>query len=251
MAENEIQILGLEGLAEIASGDDLGAHLDAALGELPGGVPGASVLVVAQKIVSKAEGRLVPLETVQPSALAHSWGKRWHKDPRLVELVLRESRRIVRMERGVLIAETAQGFVCANAGVDVSNCPPGTAALLPVNADESARRLRAQLEKSLGVDLAVIISDSFGRPWREGQTNCALGVAGLQPLVDYRGRKDTFDRELQATALAVADELAAAAELVMGKTRRVPAALITGYDAAGGEGSGRDLIRPPHLDLFR
>jgi coenzyme F420-0:L-glutamate ligase / coenzyme F420-1:gamma-L-glutamate ligase len=251
LPENEIRILGLAGLGEVAAGDDLGAMLAGALAGLGSAVREGSVLVLTQKIVSKSEGRMVQLDSVRPSALARSWGERWGKDPRLVELVLGESRRIVRMERGVLIAETAQGFVCANAGVDVSNCPPGTATLLPLDPDDSARCLRAHLEKALGVTLGVLISDSFGRPWREGQANCALGVAGLAPLIDYRGQTDTFDRELQATAIAVADELAAAAELVMGKTRRIPAALIAGFETAGKEGSGRDLIRAPHLDLFR
>lgn len=251
MLENEIRIRGLAGLGEIAPGDDLGAMLAETLAGLGDAVRDGAILVVTQKIVSKAEGRIVQLDSVRPSALAHSWGGSWGKDPRLIELVLCESRRIVRMERGVLIAETAQGFVCANAGVDASNCPPGTATLLPVDPDGSARLLREHLQKSLGAALGVIISDSFGRPWREGQANCALGVAGLAPLVDYRGLTDNFHRELQATMIAVADELAAAAELVMGKTRRIPAALIVGFQTPGREGMGRDLIRDANLDLFR
>jgi coenzyme F420-0:L-glutamate ligase/coenzyme F420-1:gamma-L-glutamate ligase len=210
-----------------------------------------SILVVAQKVVSKAEGRLVDLETVTPSVQAQEWAGRYDKDPRMVEAVLRETRRVVRMDRGVLISETHHGFVCANAGVDASNAPMGTVVLLPEDPDRSARELRSDLEEALKVNLAVIISDTFGRPWRQGLTNVALGVAGLSPLTDYRGRVDFYGRTLRATVLAVADELAAAAELVMGKTLGIPVVVIEGFQYQPGAGSGRELIRSHEDDLFR
>lgn len=247
----EIRLLGVGGLAEVVSGDDLAALITERVAELCCRIGAGDIFVVAQKVVSKAEGRMIRLDAVQPSLHAQKWAETCQKDPRVMELILNESRRIVRMDRGVLIAETHHGFVCANAGVDSSNCPPGSVTLLPVEPDESARRLQVQLEKAWGVAVGVIISDSFGRPWREGQANCALGVAGLAPVVDYRGQRDAFDRVLEATVMAVADELAAAAELVMGKTRRIPVAIVQGFVGAGKRGSGRDLIRAPETDLFR
>jgi coenzyme F420-0:L-glutamate ligase/coenzyme F420-1:gamma-L-glutamate ligase len=174
------------------------------------------------------------------------------KNPQIVEVVLRESKRVVRMAQRTIIAETQHGFVCAHAGVDESNVAgEGTVALLPVDADASARRLRHDLRERIGVDLPVIISDTFGRPWREGLVNVAIGVAGLEPLKDYRGLPDTEGRVLKVTTLAVADELASAAELVMGKLDRVPVALIRGYPYAPGEGNARQLVRAPEKDLFR
>ena len=208
------------------------------------------VLVIAQKIVSKAEGRIVSLDSIVSSQRASKWAQEWGKDPRVIELVLRESKRIVRMERGVIIAETQHGFVCANAGIDLSNADEGTAILLPEDADASARALQARLNQSLGADIGIIISDTFGRPWREGLVNVALGVAGVAPLIDYRGARDANGKLLQATIIALADELASAAELVMGKADRVPIAIIRGA-ASAGAGSGRDLIRPEEKDLFR
>jgi coenzyme F420-0:L-glutamate ligase/coenzyme F420-1:gamma-L-glutamate ligase len=169
----------------------------------------------------------------------------------MVEAVLRETKRVVRMDRGLLISETHHGFVCANAGVDASNAPMGTVVLLPEDPDRSARELRSDLEEALKVNLAVIISDTFGRPWRQGLTNVALGVAGLSPLTDYRGRVDFYGRTLRATVLAVADELAAAAELVMGKTLGIPVVVIEGFQYQPGAGSGRELIRSHEDDLFR
>jgi coenzyme F420-0:L-glutamate ligase/coenzyme F420-1:gamma-L-glutamate ligase len=241
----------LPGLPEISPGDDLARLIAAVLrvGDLQ--AEAGDVFVIAQKIVSKAEGRVVRLDTVTPSERAVAWAKAWDKDARAVELVLRESRRIVRMERGIIIAETRHGFVCANAGVDLSNATSGTAILLPENPDESARMLQAQLAAVLGVDVAIIISDTFGRPWREGLVNVALGVAGIAALLDYRGETDAGGKLLQATIIAIADELASAAELVMGKADRVPVAIIRGVRAASREGSGRDLIRPADRDLFR
>jgi len=213
-------------------------------------VAAGDVFVIAQKIVSKAEGRVVILDAIVPSARAAKWAQEWGKDPRVIELVLRESKRIIRMERGVIVAETSHGFVCANAGVDLSNADEGTAILLPDDPDASARVLQARLCEALGADIGIIISDTFGRPWREGLVNVALGVAGVAALIDYRGERDANGKLLQATIIALADELASAAELVMGKADRVPIAIIRGV-ASAARGSGRDLIRPEEKDLFR
>lgn len=251
MPETGIRVLPLEGIPEIRPGADLGAILTEAVRRGQIQVAESDVFVIAQKIVSKAEGRIVQLDTIEPSEKAKRWADEHRKDARLVELVLREARRIVRMERGVLIVETNHGFVCANAGVDASNTPPGTATLLPEDPDRTARQLAAQFSKAFGVPIAVIISDTFGRPWREGLTNVAIGVAGIAPLIDYRGQRDSSNRPLQVTAIAVADELAAAAELVMGKLDRVPAAVVRGFRSPSRRGSGRDLLRPPDQDLFR
>lgn len=248
--KESIRLHALPGLGEIQPGDDLGAMIAAAAHAAKIAVAPGDIFVVAQKAVSKAEGRVVPLKSVEPSEQARQWAAKYEKDPRMVELVLRESRKIIRMERGILIAETHHGFICANAGVDSSNAPHDSVVLLPVDPDRSAAMLRQSLESSFGPGLGVIISDSFGRPWREGLVNVALGVAGIAPLVDYRGQNDTFGKPLRATVIAVADELAAAAELVMGKTRRVPAVVIQGCDFRG-EGAGRELLRPPERDLFR
>jgi coenzyme F420-0:L-glutamate ligase/coenzyme F420-1:gamma-L-glutamate ligase len=207
---------------------------------------------VTHKIVSKAEGRLVDLRSVEPSAFAKGFAARYGRDPRQIEVVLRESRRVVRMERGLIIAETHHGFVCANAGVDASNVPgDDTVCLLPVDPDASAARLREALRARIESDLAVIISDSFGRPWREGITNVAIGVAGMEPLADYRGRRDPYGYPLEASILAVADELAAAAELVMGKTEGMPVAIIRNYPYKPGPGRALDLLMAPERDLFR
>ncbi len=259
MAAHNLRIRGLEGIPEIHPGDNLCRLICAALDTravstanpaAPVVAPGA-VVVVAQKIVSKSEGRIVQLEGVTPSVQAKEWASKYHKDARMVEVVLREARRIVRMDRGILIAETHHGFICANAGVDASNAPKGTLVLLPEDPDRSARQLRSGLQEKLGVPLGIIVSDTFGRPWRQGLTNVALGVAGLSPFIDYRGRPDFFGRTLQATVLAVADELAGAAELVMGKTLGIPVAIVEGFEYSVAEGSGSDLIRPPGEDLFR
>ncbi len=246
-----IRIQPLPSLPEVAPGDDLGALIIAALAAAALKPQASDIFVVTQKIVSKAEGWLVRLETVEPSARAKQWAERYGKDARVIEVILQQAKRIVRMEHAVLIVETRHGFVCANAGVDASNVPEGVVTLLPEDPDQSAQRLREQLEKAFGVQLAVIISDTFGRPWREGVANVALGVAGLEPLVDYRGQPDTHGRTMQMTVVAVADELAAAAELVMGKTSRVPVAVIRGYNYKLAAGSGRDLLRRPENDLFR
>jgi coenzyme F420-0:L-glutamate ligase/coenzyme F420-1:gamma-L-glutamate ligase len=248
----EIRAIGIKGIPEVAPGDDLpGFILEAAEHQ---GTPlrAGDVLLVTQKVVSKAEGRLVELSTVKPSGFARQFADQWGRDARLVEVVLRESSRIVRMDRGILVVETKHGFVCANAGVDSSNTGrQGLVSLLPDDPDRSAEEIRSQIEKRTGASVAVIISDSFGRPWRAGIDQVALGVAGLPPLRDYSGRKDPHGYELRLTQVAVADEMAAAAELVMGKLERIPAAIIRGYSASPGHGSGRQLLREPDKDLFR
>ncbi len=251
MPNPQIHIHGVPGIGEIVPGDDLGERIVRAVNGSGLRIGAEDVFVVSQKIVSKAEGRIVRLDTIEPSPLARRWATEHHKDPRIVEVILRESRRIVRMDRGILIAETHHGFICANAGVDASNAAPGTVTLLPEDPDRSAASLKGQLEEAFGARLAVIISDTFGRPWREGLVNVALGVAGLAPLLDLRGQTDGFGRPLQVTIIAVADELAAAAELVKGKTDCVPVAIVQGFRVAGTEGSGRDLLRPADQDLFR
>jgi coenzyme F420-0:L-glutamate ligase/coenzyme F420-1:gamma-L-glutamate ligase len=239
-----IQILPVEGLPEIGAGDDLAA-LIAERAELRDG----DVLVVAQKVVSKAEGRVVELADVGPSDEARALAG--GEDPRRLEVVLRETVRLVRTRAPLVISETRHGFVCASAGVDSSNAPgPETVVLLPEDPDASAARLRRRLHELTGVAPGVIVSDSFGRPWRQGTTDVAVGLSGVKPLLDLKGERDPAGYELHATVIAVADELASAAELVMGKTAGIPAAVVRGADAAG-DGSARDLIMPPERDLFR
>jgi coenzyme F420-0:L-glutamate ligase / coenzyme F420-1:gamma-L-glutamate ligase len=242
-----LEITALATLPEVQPSDDLGSLIrDAALRE---GQPidAAVILAVAQKVVSKAEGAIVDLRGITPSALARSWAAEYGKDPRLIEVILAESRRIVKMDRGVLIAETRQGFVCANAGVDQSNTPgEDFATVLPPNPDASARRLR----EDLGCG-AVFITDTFGRPWREGLVDVAIGVAGMEPLEDFRGSTDRRGRPLSATIIAVADQLAAAAGLLMRKPDGCPIVLIRGFEWRSASGSVRPLVRPPERDLFR
>ena len=246
-----LTIWALDGLPEVRPGDDLVMLILAAIERGPALQPG-DIMVVTHKIVSKAEGKLVDLRTVTPSAESRAFAEAWSKDPRQVELVRREARRIVRQERGIIIAETRHGFICANAGIDVSNVPGhDTACLLPDDPDASAAHLHAALSTRLGFDLPVIVSDSFGRPWRTGIVNVAIGVAGLEPLADYRGQTDPHGHLLVASVLATADELAAAAELVMGKVDGNPVAIIRGYAYTRGQGRGQDLIMDPARDLFR
>lgn len=245
-----IEILPVRGVPEIRPGDDLAGLVVRAAGD---GLRARDILVITHKVVSKAEGRLVDLRGVEPSALARRFAAEHRKDARQTEVVLRESSRIVRMDRGVIISETHHGFVCANAGVDASNVP-GTESvcLLPVDPDASARRLRERLHGLTGLDLPVIVSDSFGRAWRFGITDIAIGVSGMNPLADYRGGEDPYGNPLEASVLAIADELASAAELVMGKTDGVPAAVVRGCDyRRNDDGSGRDLLMPPKRDMFR
>jgi coenzyme F420-0:L-glutamate ligase/coenzyme F420-1:gamma-L-glutamate ligase len=248
---NPIQIFPLTGLPEVKPGDDIARLIAHAVEAQRFRVQSGDIFVVAQKIVSKAEARIVSLDSIVPSERAVDWAREWGKDARVIELVFRHSKRIVRMERGIIVAETHHGFVCANAGIDLSNAQDGTAILLPEDPDASARALRGRLGETLGIELAIIISDTFGRPWREGLVNVALGVAGMAPLIDYRGERDANGKLLQATIIALADELASAAELVMGKSDRVPVAIVRGVGARSPSGTGRDLIRPPEKDLFR
>lgn len=248
---HRVELIGIVGLPEVREGDDLVGLLVRALGRQHEHLQSRDVLVITQKIVSKAEGRVRALSQVRPSGAARRLARAARKDPRLVELILAESKRIVRMAAGVLITETRHGFVCANAGVDQSNVKRGYAALLPNNPDRSARVIQKRLGESSGADVAVVISDTFGRPWREGQTDVAIGVAGLSPLKDYRGERDQYGYELKVTAMAVADELASAAELIMGKTARIPAVIIRGYRYLQTPGSARELVRKPARDLFR
>jgi coenzyme F420-0:L-glutamate ligase/coenzyme F420-1:gamma-L-glutamate ligase len=241
-----LELSSVEGLPEIGRGDDLGS-LIASHAELQDG----DIVIVAHKVVSKVEGRIRRLADVDPGARALELGQRLNRDPRLVQVVLDESVRIVREER-MLIVETRHGYVCANAGVDQSNVPgEDTVLLLPDDSDRSAGRLRERLIELTGRQVAVVVSDTFGRAWRNGIANVALGVAGVAPLLDHRGQLDDRGREMQATVIAVADELASAAELVMGKTRRVPVVLVRGYVDEGPPGTGRDLIRSAEEDLFR
>jgi coenzyme F420-0:L-glutamate ligase/coenzyme F420-1:gamma-L-glutamate ligase len=245
-------VSGLSVADEIQPGTDLAQLVFSALAAHDTSLQDGDVLVVTQKAVSKVEGRLVRLADVEPSPFARDFAAQYGKDARQVEIVLRESRRIVRMDRGIIIAETHHGFVCANAGVDASNVDGGsTVSLLPVDPDASAAGLRERLQQLTGVAPAVIISDTFGRAWREGLTNVAIGVAGMPALQSFAGQRDSFGYELRVTIMAAADELASAAELVMGKTEGVPFALVRGYQFPPASGTARDLIRDPALDMFR
>jgi coenzyme F420-0:L-glutamate ligase/coenzyme F420-1:gamma-L-glutamate ligase len=239
-----VTVAPVEGLPEIHEGDDIAA-LIAQRAELLDG----DVLVIAQKAVSKAEGRVVRLAEVDPSDRARELAA--DRDPRQHEVILREAARLVRTRPPLVIAETRHGFVCASAGVDASNAPePETVVLLPEDPDASAERIRERLRELADADVGVIVSDSFGRPWRQGTTDIAIGAAGIRPLLDLKGIKDAVGYELHATVIAVADELAGAAELVMGKTSGVPAAVIRGVDARG-DGDAQELVMPPDRDLFR
>ena len=241
---NELRVIPVHGIPEVKEGDDVAALLADAV-ELEDG----DVVVVAHKIVSKAEGRVVPLADLEPSALARTVAG--DEDARRVEAVLRETARVVRMRDTLVIAETRHGFVCASAGVDASNAPDsGTLVLLPLDPDASADGIRRRLAELTGRNVGVLVTDSFGRAWRQGTTDVAVGAAGVRVLLDLRGERDRAGYELQGTTIAVADEIAGAAELVMGKTDGVPAAIIRGLDAAG-DGRARDLVMPPERDLFR
>jgi coenzyme F420-0:L-glutamate ligase / coenzyme F420-1:gamma-L-glutamate ligase len=241
-----IELHAVTGLPEVTPGDDLAALIGERF-DLSDG----DILVVAQKVVSKSEGRLRDMREITPSGQAQEIARRNGSDPRQVQAVLDESVRLVRTER-VIIAETRHGFICANAGVDHSNVPGGEIlCLLPVDPDASAAGLRERLQELTGRTVAVIVSDTFGRAWRLGIQNVALGVAGMPAVVDYRGRDDDFGRAMVGTVVAIADELAGAAELAMGKTDRVPVVVIRGYRAEGEPGSGRQLVRPAEEDMFR
>lgn len=253
---SRVEILALGGIPEVTADDDLPALLGEAIARTPGATPltKSDVLVVTQKVVSKAEGAVVDLRTVTPRPEAVAFAERFDRDPRQVEVVLREAVRVVRMDRGVLITETPHGFVCANGGIDASNVGPASGdivTLLPRDPDASAARIRAGIRERFGTDVPVIVSDSFGRPWRWGIVDVAIGVSGLVPLEDLRGVPDHDGRIMRSTVRAVADELASAAELAFGKTAGRPAAIVRGAAFIRGDGSIRDMVMPAGNDLFR
>lgn len=244
----EVRVIPLRGIPELDEGDDLAALLAEAAARA-GGLERDDVVVVAQKAVSKVEGRVVDLSEIEPSPRAHELAA--DQDPRRIEVILRESREVVRTRPPLVIAETRHGFVCASAGVDTSNAKgPDTLVLLPVDPDASAQRLRDRIRELTGVDVGLVVSDSFGRAWRRGTSDVALGVSGIVALLDLKGERDSTGYELHATEIAIADEIAGAAQLVMGKTDGIPAAIVRGLEAAG-DGRGSDLVMPRERDLFR
>jgi len=253
---DRVESVAIDGLGEIVPGDDLPTLIANALAATTGVLPlrDDDVLVVTQKVVSKAEGAIVDLTTIEPRPEAVEYAQRYDRDARQVELVLREAKRVVRMDNGVVITETPHGFICANGGIDASNVGPGSGdvvTLLPKDPDASADRIRAAVRDRLGRDLPVIVSDSFGRPWRFGIVDVAIGVSGIEPLQDLRGTPDADGRVMKSTIRAVVDEIASAAELVFGKTARRPIALVRGAAFHRGEGRIRDVIMPVEMDLFR
>jgi coenzyme F420-0:L-glutamate ligase / coenzyme F420-1:gamma-L-glutamate ligase len=255
-ADGRLEVVALDGIPEVVPGDDLAALLGDAIERTPDATPlhEDDVLVVTQKIVSKAEGAIVDLTTVEPSPKAIEFATTYDRDPRQIEVVLREAVRVVRMANGVLITETHHGFVCANGGIDASNVGPSSGTivtLLPRDPDASAAGIRAAIRERFGVDVPVIVSDSFGRPWRWGIMDVAIGVSGLLPLEDLRGVADHDGRVMRSTVRAVADEIASAAELAFGKTTARPAAIVRGADPIRGEGSIKDALIPGGFDLFR
>jgi len=249
---SSLTLTAVQGLPMIGRGDDLPRLIVDALASMGLRFQQGDILSVCQKVVSKAEGRVVKLKEIDPSPLARQFAARWDKDPREVELVMRQTSRIVRMDNAVLIVETGPGWVCANAGIDQSNSlAEDVAILLPEDADASAKRIREAIKNRAGADVAVLITDTFGRPWRDGLTEVCIGIAGMEPLLDMRGTTDLGGRELHHTVIAIADELASAAGLMMPKAAAVPAVLIRGYQFNPAEASAKSLIRPAASDLFR
>lgn len=254
---NSVSIIPVIGIPEIQPGDNLVSVVIEATRKNNISIISGDIIVFAQKIVSKSEGRIVKLSDVSPSSFAISLGKTLHKDPRIMEVILGETKRIVKMDReesckGRFIVETHIGVICANAGIDASNVSGGdTITLLPVDPDTSARKLVEGFKKELGVEVAVVITDTVGRPWRQGLIEIAIGCWGMKPLKDYKGQKDSKGYELRATVLAIADEIAGAAGLVMGKTDSIPVAIVRGYRYEPGGKGARELIRNPEEDLFR
>jgi coenzyme F420-0:L-glutamate ligase/coenzyme F420-1:gamma-L-glutamate ligase len=247
-----ITLTAIEGIPMIKAGDNLAELIAHAVARMDLQLRDGDILSICQKIVSKAENRLVNLNDIEPSPLARKFAERWEKDPRAVELVLRQTSRIVRMDNAVLIVETGPGWVCANAGIDESNSlEDDRAILLPEDPDASAMRLRTELKRLTGAEIAVIVTDTFGRPWRDGLTEVCLGIAGMDAMLDLRGTTDLGGRELHHTVIAIADELACAAGLLMPKAGATPAVLIRGYHYNPAEGSAKSLIRPAASDLFR
>ncbi len=249
---SEIRLIPIRGIPEIRPGDDLALMIVRAAEQMRLKLSDGDVVVVAQKIVSKTEGRLVNLESVSPSEFAIEIANKQDRDPRLIEVILSESSKIVRSDDHVLITETKHGFICANAGVDRSNVVgKDWVSLLPIAPDDSALLLKTRFAELLKINAAVIITDTFGRAWREGLTNAAIGVAGIKPLKDFRGKTDDHGKELSATVLAIADEIAASSGLLMRKTARIPVIVMRGYYFDHGDGSARELVRPKERDLFR
>ncbi len=247
----EYRVIGVTGIPLVQDRDDLAALIVEAAAAQGTPLEDGDALIVTQRIVSKAEGRVRPLDEFEPTPFARDYARRVEKDPRLVEVVLRESTRIVRQVGNVLITQTRHGFICANAGVDASNVGgEDLVSLLPLDPDASCRRIRDAVRERLGVELAVVMTDTFGRPWREGQTNIAIGVAGLLPMRSYVGKRDMDGRELTVTTICVADELAGASELVMGKLDAIPAVIVRGFDYDRGEGSTAEIVRARESDLF-
>jgi coenzyme F420-0:L-glutamate ligase / coenzyme F420-1:gamma-L-glutamate ligase len=246
-----LQLFPVKGIAEIKEGDDVGNLVVAACRKNDLQIEKDDIVVVTHKIVSKAEGRVFDLSDIVPSRFAIKVARHIQKEPEAVEVILSESRRIVKMVKGLIISETSQGFVCANAGVDQSNVEMGKILLLPERPDMSARKIRVSIKRSTKKDVAVIIGDTFGRPWREGQVDVAIGLSGIDPFSDYRGKKDQYGYNLKASVICTADELASAAELCMNKLDRVPVVIIRGYNYRKGEVPARMLARKPARDLFR
>lgn len=248
----EIRLIPIPFAGEIVPGDSISDHLIKSMRTLRLRFEPGDILVVKHKIVSKSEGQLVDLTTIEPSAESVAWARQYDLDARVIELALRESRAVIRRRNGVLITETRHGFLCATSGIDVSNVDGGShALLLPEDPDRSAANLRRALKKHTGVPVPVIITDSFGRPWREGLTDFAIGVSGMKPLRDDRGRRDSHGYKLKASVEAVADELACAAGLVCGKLKRAPACIVRGFRYESGTAGVKDLLRSPDNDLFR
>ena len=251
-ASSDLRVIPIPVADEILPGDILADKLLASLRRRRLSLQTGDIVIIKHKVVSKAEGRLVDLATIHPSDESTAWAKQYSLDARVIELALRESRAVIRRKNGVLITETHHGFLCANSGVDVSNVNGGGhALLLPEDPDRSAANLRRALKRLAGIDIPVIITDSFGRPWREGLTEVAIGIAGMKPLRDDRGRRDPHGYKLKASVEAVADELACAAGLVCGKLNRAPACIVRGFRYEAGTGKASDLLRPASTDLFR
>lgn len=247
-----LTIIPVKGIPDVRRGDDLAQLIVNAIESMKNNLEKGDILVVAQKVVSKAEGQIFSLRNIRPSDFATGMAAAMDKDPRHIEVILRESKSIVRMRGGHLITETRHGFVCANSGVDASNVGKADeVTLLPKDPDESAEKLQRGIKKITGLNVPVLITDTFGRAWRLGHVNFAIGVSGMRPIKDYRGTRDMYRRVLRVTEMAVADELASAAELVMNKADRIPAAIVRGYQFQRGHGRGSQLVRPEELDLFR
>lgn len=241
-----MQVIPVHISNEIEVNDDL-AELILSSQEIKEG----DILVIAQKIISKQEGRIIELSKIEPSLLAQGIASQYNKDPRIVELILSESKKIVRMQNGVIIVETNHGFICANAGIDESNVKDGFVTLLPVDSDLSAKKIRNGILNKTRKNIAVVVSDTFGRPFRNGQTNCAIGLSGITPILDYAGTQDAFGNILRVTAIAISDEIASTAELVMGKNNKCPVAIIRDYKFSNESENISEIIRPENEDLFR